>query len=233
MIVPLFPLPNMVLFPKTPVPLYIFEERYRIMIKEAVAGNGEVVIGLLRPGSELKRAGISAVHEIACLGRIENCEELEDGKYNIVVVGIQRVRIISEVQHSPYRLVAAAFLPNPGNLPAVNHINADKSNNSVENLEWCDAEYNIAESRRLGLQNDKKVKVLSILTGEVRFYDRIKDAATNLAGKEWAFRILRQKYGDTFFYGEWKVEVMPNIVLLKKLYRIPFPQLKRLWQQKK
>jgi Lon protease-like protein len=105
MIVPLFPLPNVVLFPRTPMPLYIFEERYRTMTREALAGNRELVIALLRAGSEPNYAGISAVHEIACLGRIETYEELEDGKFNIVVVGIHRVRIIREVQHSPYRLV--------------------------------------------------------------------------------------------------------------------------------
>jgi uncharacterized protein len=105
MIVPLFPLPNVVLFPKTPMPLYIFEERYRTMVREALAGKGELVIALLRTGSELGYAGKSVVHEIACLGKIESYEELEDGKYNIVVVGVHRVRIIREVQHSPYQLV--------------------------------------------------------------------------------------------------------------------------------
>ncbi len=105
MIVPLFPLPNVVLFPKTPLPLYIFEERYRTMVRETLAGNGELVIALLRTGFEPTYAGISAVHEIACLGKIETYEELEDGKYNVVVVGIHRVRIVREVQHSPYRMV--------------------------------------------------------------------------------------------------------------------------------
>jgi len=105
MIVPLFPLPNVVLFPKTPMPLYIFEERYRTMVRETLAGNGELVIALLRAGSESNYTSVSAVHEIACLGKIETYEELEDGKYNIVVVGVHRVRIIREVQHSPYRLV--------------------------------------------------------------------------------------------------------------------------------
>ena len=105
MIVPLFPLPNVVLFPKTPMPLYIFEERYRTMIKEALAGNGELVIALLKSGSESSYASLAAVHEIACLGKIETYEELEDGKFNIVVVGSCRVRIIREVQHSPYQLV--------------------------------------------------------------------------------------------------------------------------------
>jgi uncharacterized protein len=110
MIVPLFPLPNVVLFPRTPMPLYIFEERYRTMIKETLAGNGELVIALLRTGSELSYTSISAVHSIACLGKIETYEELEDGKYNIVVVGTRRVRIMREVQHSPYQLVEVEFI---------------------------------------------------------------------------------------------------------------------------
>jgi uncharacterized protein len=105
MIVPLFPLPNVVLFPKTPMPLYIFEERYRTMVKEALAGNKEMVIALSRTASEFSHASGTAVHDIACLGKIESYEELEDGKYNIVVVGAYRVRIIREVQHSPYQLV--------------------------------------------------------------------------------------------------------------------------------
>jgi len=75
------------------------------MVRETLAGNGELVVGLLRAGPEANYTGFSAVHEIACLGKIDTYEELEDGKYNIVIVGIQRVRIIREVQHSPYGIV--------------------------------------------------------------------------------------------------------------------------------
>jgi len=75
------------------------------MVKEALAGNKEMVIALSRTASEFSHASGTAVHDIACLGKIESYEELEDGKYNIVVVGAYRVRIIREVQHSPYQLV--------------------------------------------------------------------------------------------------------------------------------
>jgi len=75
------------------------------MVREAIAGNGELVIALLRAGSESNYSSVSAVHDVACLGKIETYEELEDGKFNIVVVGIHRVRFVREVQHSPYRLV--------------------------------------------------------------------------------------------------------------------------------
>jgi len=107
MIVPLFPLPNAVLFPKTPMPLYIFEERYRTMVRDLVSGKGELVIALMREGLQHKQTGISAVHTVGCLGKIESCEELEDGKYNIVVVGLKRVRLVRMVKNSPYRMVEA------------------------------------------------------------------------------------------------------------------------------
>ena len=112
MIAPLFPLPNAVLFPKTPMPLFIFEERYRTMIRDVLAGDGELVVALMREGFEFKQTGISAVHSIACLGKIETCEELKDGKYNIVVVGMQRVRLVRIVEHSPYRLVEIEAIEN-------------------------------------------------------------------------------------------------------------------------
>jgi Lon protease-like protein len=115
--VPLFPLPNAVLFPKTPMPLYIFEERYRTMVRDVVEGDGQLVIALMREGLEFKQTGISAVHSIACLGRIETCEELEDGKYNIVVVGMKRVRLVNIVQNTPYRLVEVEVLEE-ADLPA-------------------------------------------------------------------------------------------------------------------
>lgn len=92
------------------MPLYIFEERYRTMIRETLAGNGELVIALMRTGAESAFPTMTAVHDIACLGKIETYEELEDGKYNIVVVGVHRVRIVREIQHSPYRLVEVETL---------------------------------------------------------------------------------------------------------------------------
>ena len=103
MIVPIFPLPNVVLFPKTLIPLHVFEERYRTMTREALEGDGRIAIALLRDGWERDYHSHPAVHDIACLGRIETYEELEGGKYNIVLVGVRRVRLLREVQRSPYR----------------------------------------------------------------------------------------------------------------------------------
>lgn len=104
MIVPVFPLPNVVLFPKTLVPLHIFEERYRLMTREAISGDRRIALALLREGWESEYQGNPPVHEVGCLGRIENYEELDEGKYNIVLAGVQRLRFLREIDHSPYRL---------------------------------------------------------------------------------------------------------------------------------
>lgn len=116
-------------------------------------------------------------------------------------------------KHYVHRLVAQTFLPNPKNLPHVNHIDANKNNNTVDNLEWCTEKYNIAESRRLGLQKrDKAVKAFSIITGETRLYPCIKKAAKGLTGKDWGFGYEIKKHGNKFNYREWRIEVMPNDV---------------------
>lgn len=104
MIAPIFPLPDVVLFPKTYLPLHVFEARYRAMTREALAGDGTIVMALLRDGAELNQHGNPAVHEVACLGKIDSCEELDGGKYNIVLAGRHRVRLVREIRHAPYRM---------------------------------------------------------------------------------------------------------------------------------
>ncbi len=110
MIVPIFPLPNAVLFPRTLMPLRIFEERYRAMTREALASGGQIVLVLLREGWEPNYENNPPVHEIACLGKIETYEKLEDGKYDIVLAGVHRVRLIREIEHSPYRMAEVEIL---------------------------------------------------------------------------------------------------------------------------
>lgn len=104
MIAPIFPLPNVVLFPKTLLPLHIFEPRYQAMARDALAGDGSLVIVLQKEGVEGEFKDNPPVNEIACLGRIESHDELEEGKFNIVLTGLRRVRIIRELAHTPYRM---------------------------------------------------------------------------------------------------------------------------------
>lgn len=69
-------------------------------------------------------------------------------------------------QYSLHRLVASAFIPNPNNLPEVNHIDGNKQNNNVENLEWCDGSYNQLHAVRLGLRKQAR-RVRCCQTGKI------------------------------------------------------------------
>jgi Lon protease-like protein len=101
---PVFPLPNVVLFPKTMLPLHVFEPRYRLMMDEVVKGGQKVVIALLRPGWEADYYGAPEVHPVACIGRIVQHQELADGRYNIMLHGEDKVHIETVERTHPYRI---------------------------------------------------------------------------------------------------------------------------------
>lgn len=93
----LFPLPNVALFPQVVQPLHIFEPRYRQMTADALAGDRLIAVVLLKPGWEDLFHGKPAIHKVACLGRIIADQELPDGRFNIVLRGLKRIRIRREV----------------------------------------------------------------------------------------------------------------------------------------
>jgi Lon protease-like protein len=93
----LFPLPNLVLFPYVIQPLHVFEPRYRQMTADALAGDRLIGLVLLRPGWEAEYQGRPAMHPVACLGRIVADQRLEDGRYNLLLRGLARVRIAAEI----------------------------------------------------------------------------------------------------------------------------------------
>jgi hypothetical protein len=92
--VPIFPLPNVVFFPRVILPLHIFEPRYRQMTEDALAGEKLLAVVLLKPGFEDDYYGNPPVHETATIGRIEHHETLEEGHYNIALAGLERVRLV-------------------------------------------------------------------------------------------------------------------------------------------
>lgn len=100
----MFPLPNVVLFPKTVLALHVFEPRYRLMMDEVLKGNQSIVIALLKPGWEADYHGSPEVHTVACLGKIVQHQELPDGRYNITVHGESKVGIESFERSHPFRI---------------------------------------------------------------------------------------------------------------------------------
>ena len=106
-LLPLFPLPNVVLFPNVFLPLHIFEPRYREMVADAVASDRLIGMVLLKPGWEQEYEGRPPVYPIGCSGVITHVEQLADGRYNIVLRGVERFRIVEEDHSLSYRRAAA------------------------------------------------------------------------------------------------------------------------------
>jgi Lon protease-like protein len=102
--IPLFPLPNVVLFPSVFLPLHIFEPRYRRMVTEALEGDRIIGMVLLRPGWEANYEGRPAVYPIGCAGLITHAEPLPDGRFNIVLRGLEKFRIVGEDTDRDYRV---------------------------------------------------------------------------------------------------------------------------------
>jgi len=110
---PIFPLPNVVLFPNVFLPLRIFEPRYRDMVADALGGDRLIGMVLLRPGWEGDYEGRPPVYPIGCAGVITHHERMPDGRYNIVLRGLEKFRIIGESSDRPYRLATIQGLHEP------------------------------------------------------------------------------------------------------------------------
>ena len=109
-LLPLFPLPNVVLFPNVFLPLHIFESRYREMVADAIASDRMIGMVLLRPGWEHDYEGCPPVYPIGCSGVITHFDRLPDGRYNIVLRGLERFRIAQEDRSRNYRRAVVDML---------------------------------------------------------------------------------------------------------------------------
>jgi Lon protease-like protein len=95
-LVPMFPLPNLFLFPGMFMPLHIFEPRYRQMVEDSLDGPGRIVIASALEATTTETDNSPPVHPIAGLGEIARHERLEDGRFMIWLAGLTRVRIVGE-----------------------------------------------------------------------------------------------------------------------------------------
>ena len=104
--VPIFPLAGALLFPRGQLPLHIFEPRYRAMIRDALASDG--LVAMIQPREAESDRQAASLFEVGCLGKIVACDELDDGRFNIVLEGLARFRIAREAEvTTPYRQVDA------------------------------------------------------------------------------------------------------------------------------
>jgi hypothetical protein len=108
---PLFPLPNAVMFPGTRHPLHVFEPRYRQMVQDVATGERLIGVVLLKEGWEETYFESPEVFSVACMGKLEKVDRLPDGRFNIRLLGLSRVRLGREVKNNPYRICEAQLLP--------------------------------------------------------------------------------------------------------------------------
>jgi uncharacterized protein len=102
-IIPVFPLPNVVLFPGVPLPLHIFEPRYRDMVREAAAGHEIIGMVLLRGDWQKHYEENPDVFAVGCAGKIVNVEPLPDGRFNILLHGQREFTIQRHIFDKSFR----------------------------------------------------------------------------------------------------------------------------------
>ena len=102
-VIPVFPLPSVVLFPGVPLPLHIFEPRYRKMVRAAAAGNEIIGMVLLRGDWPPRYHEHPDIYEVGCAGKLVNVDALPDGKFNIVLHGLREFVVRTHLFDKPYR----------------------------------------------------------------------------------------------------------------------------------
>ncbi|MDP9436521.1 MAG: LON peptidase substrate-binding domain-containing protein [Actinomycetota bacterium] len=110
---PLFPL-GLVLFPGLVLPLHVFEERYRVLVRELLARPADqrrFGVVAIREGREVGADGVRALHEVGCVARLERAEPHPDGRFDVVTVGAERFRLHGLAEGRPYLLGEVELLP--------------------------------------------------------------------------------------------------------------------------
>ena len=133
-IVPVFPLSTVVFFPNTLLPLHIFEPRYRDMLTDSLNSEKIIAMALLKPGWEENYYGNPDIYDIAGMGRIVSSETFNDGRSNIVLYGLKRIRIVEFIDSGPYRKARIEILENGKSSDEKTH--KDKINKFVS--DWND-----------------------------------------------------------------------------------------------
>ncbi len=108
---PLFPLPGVVFLPATLLPLHVFEPRYRKLVKDCLEADSIFAVPQLREGWQSDYDGRPAIHDVVGVGRVVRSQALSDGRYNLLVLGVARARVLDELpSDEPYRLARARLL---------------------------------------------------------------------------------------------------------------------------
>jgi Lon protease-like protein len=136
--IPIFPLSNFIIFPKTTVPLNIFEPRYVKMIDDSMKNNK--FVGMIQPKSlSSEDSNLPNLHQVGCLGKITSFKETDDGRYLIDLKGVVRFKVTTEVKTNlPYRICEVNYQTYLNDL-----------NDKKENLKFSDLELIFKDLKKL------------------------------------------------------------------------------------
>jgi uncharacterized protein len=199
-LLPLFPLPNLVFFPQTRLPLHVFEPRYRRLIADVVARDQRFGIVLLRPGWEADYFGAPPVYACGTMGRIEQTVPLDDGRYNILVHGETRFRVVDEVSREPYRTARVVVQPQiEGDLTAAYAQRTWLTDLSQQYLRFLPEQGGVPEIQTVGLEALTNALIMSLnldITEKQRLLEtddvamRAEDVGTELQNRIESLQFL-------------------------------------------
>jgi uncharacterized protein len=160
--IPLFPLPNIVLFPRTFLPLHIFEPRYRQMVIDVATAGHCIGMALFKEGWEEHYYGNPAIYELGCVGRVVSIEKLADGRSNIMLQGLCRYKIREEEWDcTPYRQARVVPAPEETCEPLTSQLRAGLQAVLHESLAYRDRDETWGEGLESELSDEVLVNILS------------------------------------------------------------------------
>jgi Lon protease-like protein len=152
-----------VFFPHTRLPLHVFEPRYRQMVQDALDSDERIGIVLLRPGWEPEYFGAPPLYDYGTMGTIEQAVPLEDGRYNIVVRGDVRFRIVDEVSRVPYRTARVVAEPDLEPGPSEAHAQREwLADVSRQYLQYLPDQAAVPEIETVGLEALANALIMSL-----------------------------------------------------------------------
>lgn len=195
---PIFPLPNFVMFPHLVTRLHVFEPRYRLMVAEALAGQRLIVLVGLKDGWEEDYYDSPPVHEIGSLCKIINDDRLRDGRYNLQLHCLARVRICTIHGLKPFRTGQVEVLP-------------DDFGSDEPRIEAVTRLTSVV--RGLILHLGEHATVLADVIGRTRKHDILTNRLAHVLATEPAIRQALLEVTDIAERAEWLTDIAGDLLL--------------------
>ena len=204
LLLPLFPLPNLVFFPQTRLPLHIFEPRYRQMVSDILSRDNRVGVVLLKSGWEQDYYGNPPIHSYGTIGQIEQAVKLDDGRFNLLVHGTTRYRILEVVSDDPYRTARVTLEPEVAVEPVEAYAQREwLAELSKRYIEFMPGQMDVPELETVGLDSLTNALIMS-LDIELEEKQRFLEVDSVVARAEKVGSELQRRIEDLQFLSKYR-----------------------------